>query len=132
MNPSGQRSRGQILRSRGIGVRVGTLIGVAWLAFGVSVMASAARVPIAIAGVVIAVVLLQRSRRLIAASRRLPAPNAAQNKANPSILIKFLVNFVFEIVSLNLALHLLPAQPQQAYRSEERQRGKERVRKSQS
>src|SRR3546814_2060195 len=70
MNPSVQRSRGQILRSRGIGVRVGTLIGVAWLAFGVSVMASAARVPIAIAGVVIAAVLLKRSRRLIAASRR--------------------------------------------------------------
>src|SRR3546814_10567103 len=69
MNPSVQRSRGQILRSRGIGVRVGTLIGVAWLAFGVSVMASAARVPIAIVGVVIAAVLLQRSRRLIAASR---------------------------------------------------------------
>src|SRR3546814_16869274 len=96
MNPSVQRSRGQILRSRGIGVRVGTLIGVAWLAFGVSVMASAARVPIAIVGVVIAAVLLQRSRRLIAARRRLPAPNEAQKKANRSIWIKFWINFVFE------------------------------------
>src|SRR3546814_16566642 len=97
MNPSVQRSRGQILRSRGIGVRVGTLIGVAWLAFGVGVMASAARVPIALVGVVIAAVLLHRSRRLIAASSRLPAPKEAQKKANRSIWIKFWITFVFEI-----------------------------------
>src|SRR3546814_10079781 len=67
----------------------------------------AARVPIAIAGVVIAAVLLQRSRRLIAASRRLPAPNEAQKKANRSIWIKFWINFVFEIVLLNIAITLL-------------------------
>src|SRR3546814_4186577 len=76
-------------------------------------MASAARVPIAIAGVVIAAVLLQRSRRLIAASRRLPAPNEAQKKANRSIWIKFWINFVFEIVLLNIAITLLSARSEE-------------------
>src|SRR3546814_3547949 len=78
-------------------------------------MASAARVPIAIAGVVIAAVLLQRSRRLIAASRHLPAPNEARKKTNRSIWIKFWINFVFEIVLLNIAIMLLSAPSQQVY-----------------
>lgn len=109
------RSLGQILRSRGIGTRVGTLIGVAWLAFGVSVMADTARIAIAIVGVVIAALLLQRSRRLIAASRRLPAPDDAQRKANRKVWIKFWINFVFEIVLLNVAINLLSAPAQQVY-----------------
>src|SRR3546814_4944362 len=66
-------------------------------------------------GGVIAAVLLQRSRRLIAASRRLPAPNEAQKKANRSIWIKFWINFVFEIVLLNIAITLLSAPSQQVY-----------------
>src|SRR3546814_10117922 len=82
MKPLAPRSPAQILRSRAIGARVGTLIGVAWLAFGVSVLANGARVPNAIIGVVIAAVLLQRARRLIAASNRLPAPAEDQERAH--------------------------------------------------
>ncbi|HET8881029.1 MAG TPA: hypothetical protein VFM56_02545 [Solimonas sp.] len=109
MTPVAQRSRGQILRSRGIGTRIGTLIGVGWLAYGLSLLGGVARIPIAIAGLVIAAVLLQRARRLLAASRDLPAPDAAQRTANRRVWVRFWINFVFEIVLLNLAINLLAA-----------------------
>src|SRR3546814_20568648 len=98
MNPLAPRSPAQILRSRAIGARVGTLIGVAWLAFGVSVLANGARVPIAIIGVVLAAVLLQRARRLIAARHRLPAPDDGQVRSQRMVWIQFWINFGFEIV----------------------------------
>lgn len=115
MKPIAQRSPSQILRSRAIGARVGSLIGVAWLAFGVSLLGNSARVPIAIIGVVIAAVLLQRARRLIAASHQLPAPDEMQKRANRTVWMKFWINFVFEIVLLNVAINLLAAPAQQVY-----------------
>lgn len=115
MKPVAPRSPAQILRSRAIGARVGTLIGVAWLAFGVSVLVSSARVPIAIIGVVIAAVLLQRARRLLAASHRLPAPDEDQKRTQRMVWIRFWINFVFEIVLLNIAITLLSAPALQVY-----------------
>jgi hypothetical protein len=109
------RSPAQILRSRGIGVCVGTLIGVAWFAYGLSLLAGPLRIVLAIGALVIAALLLRQSRRLIAASRRLPAPDDNAVAANRHTWIKFWINLVFEIVLLNVAINLLQAPPLHVY-----------------
>ena len=104
------RSGGQIARSRGIGCRVGTLIGAGWLAYGLSTLPNSIRVPGGLIGIVAVVFLLRSSRHLIAMSRSLPPATAAEQAAGRRTWRWFWLNLVAEIVLLNVAINLL-AQP---------------------
>lgn len=110
MQPMVQRSLSQITRSRGVGAWVGTLIGIGWLVYGLRWFPEVVRVVAGLAGLAVAGVLLVASRRLIAAARRLPAPDAAARAANRRIWVLFWINFAVEIALLNIAINLL-AQP---------------------
>lgn len=109
------RSTGQILRSRGIGARVGTLIGAGWMAYGLIWFPNFVRVLLALLGLTIIVPLLLGSSRLIAASRAQPPPDADALAANRRIWTLFWLNFALEIVLLNIAINLLRAPPLQIY-----------------
>ncbi|MEO6871649.1 MAG: hypothetical protein ABI233_05450 [Chthoniobacterales bacterium] len=103
------RSTGQILRSRGIGAGVGTLIGIGWLAYGLIWFPNAVRVLLVLLGATIVIPLLLGSKRLIAASRKMPVPNADELAASRRVWKLFWLNFVFEIVLLNIAINLFQA-----------------------
>jgi hypothetical protein len=106
---AGARSTGQILRSRGIGAQIGTLIGVGWMAYGLIWFPNFVRIVIALLGATIVIPLLLGSNRLIAASRTMPAPNPAQLAGSRRVWILFWLNFALEIVLLNIAINLLQA-----------------------
>lgn len=107
MNTPVQRSTAQIVRGRGIGARVGTLIGVGWMAYGISLLPAASRISTGIVGILIALILSARARKLIALSHTLPAPDDAARAANRRVWIKFWINLAAEIVLLNIAVNLL-------------------------
>jgi hypothetical protein len=110
MHPAAKRSPSQIVRSRGVGAWIGTLIGIGWLVYGLRWFPEGLRFAIGLAGLGAAVALLVASRRLIASARRLPAADAAARAANRRVWTLFWVNFAVEIVLLNAAIRLL-AQP---------------------
>lgn len=110
LKPVAKRSLSQITRGRGVGAWVGTLIGIGWLVYGLRWFPEAVRFVFGLAGLAVAIVLLVASRRLIAAARRLPAPDAAARAANRRIWVLFWINFAVEIALLNIAIKLL-AQP---------------------
>ena len=103
------RSTGQIARSRGIGARVGTLIGAGWMAYGLSILPNSVRVPLGLIGLVIVVFLLRWSRQLLASSRNLPEASSAERAASRRAWKWFWLNLVAEIVLLNVAINLLAA-----------------------
>ena len=107
--PAPTRTEAQILRSRGTGSLVGTLIGAGWMASGLTALPNAVRVPLGLAGVGVVVFLLGRSRRMIASSRKLPAPDDAARTANRRVWRWFWLNLLGEIVLLNVAVNLLIA-----------------------
>ncbi|NKF20826.1 hypothetical protein [Solimonas marina] len=109
MNPAPQRSAGQIVRNLAIGIRVGTLIGVAWMAYGVSLLAPAPRMLAGVIGIVIALVLSSRSRRLADVGARMPPPSSEQRAAGRRVWILFWINFALELVLLNIAIRVLGA-----------------------
>ncbi|MEO6798412.1 MAG: hypothetical protein ABI178_00530 [Rhodanobacter sp.] len=100
----------QIMRGRGIGALVGTLIGAGWMAYGLRPFPDIARDLGGLAGSVAAAWLLVDSLKSIASAKRLPAPNAASQSANHRIWTLFWINFAAEIVLLNVAINFL-AQP---------------------
>lgn len=98
------------MRGRGIGALVGTLIGVGWMAYGLRPFPDIVRDLGGLAGFVTAVWLLVASLKLIASAKELPAPNDASQSANRRVWTLFWINFVVEIVLLNVAIGFL-AQP---------------------
>ena len=109
------RSLAQILRSRGIGARVGTLIGCGWLISGLYDLPNTIRIPLGLLGLATVVPLLRGSRRLIILARSLPAPDAAALAANRRTWTLFWINLGVEIVLINLALVLLSRPALQPY-----------------
>ena len=107
MSANPARTHAQIVRGRGIGSGVGTLIGAGWLAYGSSFFPNAVRVPVGLLGLGIVVFLLKRSRRLLANGRQLPPPDAAARVASRRVWKWFWLNFLVEIVLLNVAISLL-------------------------
>lgn len=110
-----RRNRRQILRSRGIGAGVGTLIGAGWMAYGILWFPNVTRILIVLLSLTIIVPLLRASRQLVALSRELPAPEAAAQAASRRILMLFWLNFALEIVLLNIAINLLARPALQIY-----------------
>lgn len=110
MRSAMQRSPAQFIRSRGIGARVGTLIGAGWMVYGLLGFPNTVRVVVGLAGLVAVIFLLVTSRRLIASARTLPAPNAAAQSAHRRVWTLFWINLALEIVLLNVVIYLL-AQP---------------------
>ena len=104
-----------ILRGRGIGSRVGTLIGAGWLWYGLSFFPTVVRMPLGLLGLGIVVFLLNRSRRLLAISRQLPAPEATARATNRRVWKWFWLNLLIEIVLLNVAINLLVHPSQRIY-----------------
>ena len=113
--PAPTRTEAQVLRSRGVGSQVGALIGAGWMAYGLASLPNLVRVPLGLAGLGIIVHLLGQSRRMVAASRRLPAPDAAARAANRLVWGWFWLNFLVEIVLLNVAINLLIAPERRPY-----------------
>ena len=77
------------------------------MAYGLLWFPAIVRLLVGLAGIVAAVLLLVASRRLIASSQSLPAPNAAARSANRRVWTLFWINFAVEIVLLNVAVGLL-------------------------
>jgi hypothetical protein len=102
-----KRSPSQIMRSRGIGALVGTLIGGGWMAYGLLWFPDIVRVFVGLVGLVAVVILMVASRRLVACARNMPAPNAAAQSTNRRVWTLFWINFVVEIALLNVAIALL-------------------------
>ena len=86
---------------------MGTLIGAGWMASGLTALPNPVRVPLGLAGLGIVGYLLYQSGRMIAASRKLPAPDAAARAANRRVWIWFWLNLLLEVVLLNVAINLL-------------------------
>lgn len=102
-----KRSQSQIMRSRGIGAFVGTLIGGGWMAYGLLWFPDIVRFFVGLVGLVAVVILMAASRRLVASARNLPASNAAAQSTNRRVWTLFWINFVVEIALLNVAIALL-------------------------
>ena len=115
MNAAPARATSQITRSRGTGAAVGTIFGAGWLAFGISRLPAAWRVAPGLLGLGIALLLLNRSRRVVDFSRTLAAPTSEQHAANRRAWRWFWINFVVEIALLNLAVNLLIAPASRVY-----------------
>ena len=110
-----KRSARQIVRSRGIGCWVGSLIGAGWMAYGLSFLPNFVRVPLGLIGLVIVVFLLRWSRQILASSRNLPEASSVEHVASRGAWKWFWVNLVAEIVLLNVAVNLLAAPAQRIY-----------------
>lgn len=102
-----KRSQSQIMRSRGIGAFVGTLIGGGWMAYGLLWFPDIVRFFVGLVGLVAVVILMAASRQLVASARNLPASNAAAQSTNRRVWTLFWINFVVEIALLNVAIALL-------------------------
>lgn len=113
--PDSPRSDSQILRGRGIGGLVGTLIGAGWMAYGLSVLPNLVRLPLGLVGLGVVVFLFYRSCLTVAASRQLPDPGEAARATNRRVWRWFWINFLVEIVLLNVAINLLTAPWQRVY-----------------
>ncbi|MGH7938576.1 MAG: hypothetical protein ACRD5Z_18615, partial [Bryobacteraceae bacterium] len=109
------RSEGQILRSRGLGAGGGTLIGAAWMTYGLLWFPNVVRVLITLLGLTIMLPLLLGARRLVAVSKTLPPPSAASKAASRRIWMLFWLNLALEIVLLNIAINLLNHPSLQCY-----------------
>lgn len=112
---AGTRSTGQILRSRGMGAGIGTLIGIGWMAYGLIWFPNVVRILLALLGATIVFPLLLGSNRLITASRTMPAPDADQIATSRHVWTLFWLNFALEIVLLNIAINLLQAPSLRVY-----------------
>ncbi len=107
MSPETDRSSPQILRSRGIGACVGTLIGCGWLVYGLGGLPNTIRISLGLLGLAVVISLLRGSGRLIASAKGLPGPDAAARTAHRRAWTLFWINLVVEIVLLNVAVNLL-------------------------
>ena len=103
------RSARQIVRSRGIGCRLGALIGAGWMASGLAALPNSVRVPLGLIGLAVVVCLLRASRQLVALSRGLPEATSAEGAASRRAWKWFWLNLVAEIILLNVAIILLGA-----------------------
>ncbi len=101
MRPTAERVRG-----RGIGIVVGSAIAGGWAIYATRVLAPGSLVA-PIAAVAVAAGLIAAGVSVIRGSRRLAAPDAGQRVASKRSWRLFWLNFVGEIVLLNLAVWLL-------------------------
>ena len=109
------RSDASILRSRAIGVRVGSLIGAGWMGYGLSQASDAARWVLGAVALAIVAALLLGARRIAARARRSRRAPAASRGAERRVRTLFWINLAVEIVLLNVAVNLLAEPPLRVY-----------------
>ncbi len=85
------------------------------MTYGLASFSNMLHMPLALLGLGIVVVLLRGSRKLMSSSRELPVSNPSANNVNRRIWTWFWLNFVLEIVLLNIAINLLSQPSQRIY-----------------
>jgi hypothetical protein len=100
-------SQAQVGRARGI--IVGSLIALGWAVFGLSGFSPGARYPLLAAAIALTALLLMAGISIQRRARSLPSANPSQMTAGKRAWRFFWLNFVGEIVLLNIAVNLLAA-----------------------
>jgi hypothetical protein len=103
------RAPAHVLRARGIGACLGTLIGAGWVVSALPTFTNVPRFFLGALGLATVCWLLLRSGRLLAVARRLPSADVTAQVSNRRVWTWFWINFVLEIVLLNVAVALLDA-----------------------
>ena len=107
MTPLPEKFLSQTLRSRGVGARVGTLIGAGWMVSGLSGLSLFPAVLLGSVGLAAVLWLLISANQLIGAARKLPTPDAAAKEAHRRARRLFWINLAVEIALINAAIFLL-------------------------
>jgi hypothetical protein len=109
------RAPARVLHARGVGACIGTLIGSGWWVSALPNLATVPRVFLGALGLAAVCWLLIRSGQLLTAARRLSAREATARTSSRRVWTWFWINFILEIVLLNVAVALLDAPSLQVY-----------------
>lgn len=103
------RASSQALRGRARGVVIRSLIALGWAVFGSGDLRPGIRIPILVAAVALTAALVVAGGAMQRRARSSASPTRAQVAANKRVWLLFSLNFIAEIVLLNIAVAWLSA-----------------------
>lgn len=97
------------LRGRAIGIMIGSLMAFGWAFYAANALAGSVRIVALLIAVGVTAALLIAASAMSRAARSAPDPTAGQRSTNRRAWLWFSLNFIGEVVLLNIAIGLLAA-----------------------